>query len=144
MMVLRRRANWLSSYFLIEREEIAMKKEEIKKWFSDHKKEIAIGTAGVVTFALGLYVGKKCFSKTLEKVDVTPFVKTRRAIDRDIFTDLASEIEDLVLAEGVDEGLVEKVYTVAFPKGGDSRNGYYGVRKYVKVLVQDTCEDVEL
>ena len=60
-----------------------------------------------------------------------------RKVDEDIFTDLAPEIEELVLAEGVDEGLVQRVYPVKFPKYGDKCKETYTVRKYVKVLVQD-------
>lgn len=114
-------------------------------WVKDHKYGIAFGT-GIVIFVTGLIVNNKKnddlelnpFNSVPE--ELLPYEKTNRFIDEDIFTNIAPQIEDLVLEEGADEGYIDVTYDVAFPKFGDYRNGTYNVKKKVEVYVRDMCE----
>lgn len=82
---------------------------------------------------------KKKIKKTNNPSNVTPSINPNKKVDEDIFSDLAPEIEDLVLAEGVDEGVIERDFSVQFPKYGNGDTTYI-VKKHVKVIVQDMCE----
>lgn len=125
-------------------------KERVKKigrsyciFRKDHPVLVAV-VDGTLCFAGGVFIAKRFIEPHYVGLPETPedlkITEAMNNIDEAIFTDLAPEIEELVLEEGVDEGLIERFYTVPFFKGGDPANGTYDVTKYVKVLVQDTCE----
>ena len=59
-------------------------------------------------------------------------------IDEEIYSDLASNIEDAILEEGLDEWFDERNFTVKYPRFGDYSKGLYTAKKHVKVYVQDT------
>lgn len=124
------------------------RKQTFKEFCKEHKVEIIVGGIAIV----GAIVGFKMWSKKLDikgkkiadalKEAATNFPhETHRFVDEDIFTDLAPAIEEAVLEEGLDEDFFEKFYKVSYPLGGDPKNGFYDVKKYVKkyvkVLVQD-------
>ena len=121
-----------------------MNKQKIKEFRNEHNVEIIVGGIAIV----GAVVGLKVWSKKLDVKDkkIADAFKTaatnlphetHRFVDEDIFTDLAPAIEEAVLEEGLDEVLFEKFYKVSYPKFGDPKKGFYNVKKYVKVLVQD-------
>jgi len=113
----------------------------LKEFWDENKAEIVLGTALTViagaAFGVVLRDRKIHMEAAKGQKILDAFESTHRFVDEDIFTDLAPQIEDLVLTEGVDEGLIEKVYKVSYPLAGDPKNGFYDVKKYVKVLVQD-------
>lgn len=99
---------------------------------------VLVGMAdGLVFLAGGFYIAKRI--DTPQSSDNLKITKAIGDIDEAIFTDLAVEIENLVLEEGSDEGVIERFYTVPFLKNGDPAQGTYNVIKQVKVLVRDTC-----
>lgn len=120
--------------------------ENVGRWcketWAKHKEKIIVGGIMVGSFALGYAVnenGKPKLPSLPDHYDVPelPSVKSYRLIDEDIFTSLAPEIEDLVLEEGADEGLIDRTYEVEFPLKGSYSNGSYKVLKNVQVLVRD-------
>lgn len=124
-----------------------MNKQIIKEFWNKYKVEIVVGGIVIVGAVVGFKVwqkkldinGKKITDAIKEAATNLPH-ETHRIVDEDIFTDLAPAIEAAVLEEGLDEAMLQKVYKVAYPKGGDPKNGFYEVKKYVEVLIQDTCE----
>lgn len=115
-----------------------MKKEDIKKFFKEHKTEIVIGAiaaVGVVCAVIAAH-DDTAEHEPVKIPDEMPYPK-HDYIDEDIFTDLAPQIEDLVLTEGLDEGYIEKTYHVEWPKRGDVNEGIYEEVKKVTVHVVD-------
>ena len=120
-----------------------MKKEnKVKKFWDKNKGKIfavtgwlvALGTVTVVVVnSIGSDDGDEDLKE--EKVDI----KWNTDIDEDIFTNLAPQIEDMVLEEGLDEGYIEETYSVDYPKNGDSDESYT-VEKKVEVKVYDVTE----
>ena len=121
----------------------------VVEFYNNHEKQIKTGAIVIGSVAFGYVMckltGKSDIGKldwkdsdgTKEKKKYLPEENAVRAIDEDIFTDLACKIEDAVLEEGVDECHFDRTYTVPFPKGGDYRDGSYNVLKNVQVLVRD-------
>jgi hypothetical protein len=64
-------------------------------------------------------------------------------IDEEIYTDLASDIEDAVFKEGLDEWYDSRVFDVLYAKAGDPSKGTYTAKKEVTVNVRDItdCEE---
>ena len=120
------------------------RKQTFKEFCKEHKMEIIIGGIVIVGAVAGFKVwskkldikGKKIADALKEAATNLPH-ETHRFVDEDIFTNIAPAIEEAVLEEGLDEALFEKFYKVSYPLGGYPKNGFYNVKKYVKVLVQD-------
>ena len=120
------------------------RKQTFKEFCKEHKAEIIVGGIVIVGAVVGFKVwskkldikGKKIADALKETATNLPH-ETYRFVDEDIFTNIAPAIEEAVLEEGLDEALFEKFYKVSYPLGGDPKNGFYNVKKYVKVLVQD-------
>lgn len=101
------------------------KREKIKNFLKDHKWEIIVSILGATTGIIFLnrsLVKYKKESEELErqgkeilkvledcnrKAQIDPWT-TR--IDEEIFTDLAPEIEDMVLNKGLEKGWIERTY----------------------------------
>lgn len=64
-------------------------------------------------------------------------------IDEEIYADLAGDIEDAVLKEGLDEWFDSRVFDVLYAKYGDPSRGTYTTKKEVTVNVRDItdCEE---
>lgn len=131
-------------------------KEKLKKFYIKHKFEIWF--AGVMATLLGmscagLYIYKKgkdygisltehesegkAILEALQGAGIGLSALNANEIDDDIFTEIAPQIEGLLLEEGLDEGGIDKNYIIKFPKFGDAENGYYEVVKKLHVFVQD-------
>lgn len=121
-----------------------MDKEKIKKFWEKNKKKIIVGTAVVAGLVIAYKFGKKSSAKDVcdkildaAKETGDAFAESCKAIDKDIFTELAPEIEEAILEEGLDEYLIEKTYEVAYPLGGVAKNGFYKAVKKVRVMIND-------
>lgn len=104
--------------------------DKTKRWCKKHKKGIIIvgGTViGIYIFKKGIDVGRaRWITDTNCRVDeysnifsnpkfVGPDVVSEnliRAVDEDIFTDLAISIEDSVLSKAIDHEVIEKAYNL--------------------------------
>lgn len=119
-------------------------KEKIKKFWEDHKERVVIGGLTVSAFVLGYFISESRNHSTCEpsdeEVPELPSGLDAQLIDEDIFTSIAPQIETLVLEEGLDEGYIERTYTVEYPKNGNPDEGYYEVKKKVEVHVHDMTE----
>lgn len=118
-----------------------MKKEDIKKFVKDHKTEIIVGAVSVaiaVGAVFALHNNKS--SADLEPLKIPDEMPNpaHDHIDEDIFTDLAPQIEDAVLTEGLDEDYIEKTYYVEWPKGGGKEGTYEEVKKVIVHIVDIT------
>ena len=120
-----------------------MKKEnKVKKFWDKNKGKIFAVTGWLV--ALGtvtVVVVNSIGSDETEEVDNTDYdnAMNSKDVDEDIFTNLAPQIEDMVLTEGLDEGYIEETYSVDYPKNGDSDESYT-VDKKVEIKVYDVTE----
>jgi len=101
-----------------------------KEWCKKHKKAIIIvgGTVvGIVIFKKGIKYGRALYlTDTATRVDEITKVFTDpslvgtdivssdmiQAIDEDIFTDLAINIEDTVLSKAIEHTTIDKVYNL--------------------------------
>lgn len=99
-----------------EKKEKERKAERFKQFLRKHKWEI-IGTA--VGTVVGLKMLKRHSSKARKhEAEVIDIFKTSgsrlepwsKKIDEDIFTDLAPELEQMVLNAGVDKAWIERCY----------------------------------
>lgn len=92
--------------------------EKTKKFVDDHKKAIVIGgvtVAGVATVVIlkdKVTVKEMYYRKFFDnfKKSVAGMSEVHRKIDEQIFTDLAPEIEDMVLSEFVEDGYLDRTY----------------------------------
>lgn len=128
------------------------KENKLKTFWQKHKGKI-IGATAIVT-AVSLVVVKIVLTteETNSEIDeegkkiIDAFEEAHslysgnQAIDEDIFTNLAPNIEDAVLEEGLDEAYFEKNYSVEYPINGNPDEGYYTVNKKVTVSVNDITE----
>lgn len=99
------------------------KAEKVKKFFNEHRGEIAVGSAVVGMFALG-YLHSKTSVKVPEVVvkahELTPFEECSKMVDEDIFTNLAPWIEDWILSDTlIDSMTIHKDFPIEFQ--GDTR-----------------------
>lgn len=148
--------------YLTNKEAVEVIKNNTKAWFKRNWKKVAISA---LAFAgIGLAIAKaKSNNEDNEGEEILNILKNASAdideetldilknarshvpnsadIDEDIYTSLALEIEDAVLCEGLDEAYMDRTYTVKYPKGGDSDNGYYDVKKKVMVHVVDIGDE---
>ena len=117
---------------------------KIKKWFKEHPVASSCIIAGIGV--AGCIVAGVCVATVLREehdnyiIPMTPFGKIQREnfdIDEAIFTDVAPEIEEMLLADGVDEHYFNKTYSVKMPKNGDFANGFYEVLKQLEIKVTD-------
>ena len=102
---------------------MSKKAEKVKKFFNEHRGEIAVGSAVVGMFALG-YLHSKTSVKVPEvavKVpELTPFEQSSKMVDEDIFTNLAPWIEDWILSDKlIDSMTIHKDFPIEFE--GDTR-----------------------
>lgn len=102
---------------------MSKKAEKVKKFFNEHRGEIAVGSAVVGMFALGYL-----YSKTSVKVpevavkapELTQFEQSSKMVDEDIFTNLAPWIEDWILSDKlIDSMTIHKDFPIEFE--GDTR-----------------------
>lgn len=113
-----------------------MKIEDVKHVITEHKWEICAGTVLIIGSAfLGLHLTKRKTTgqAALKAVDTTLSLqdKCAREIDADIFTSLATEIENLVLDSKVDHAKLERYYDL----GADH------LFKYVEVKINQYAGD---
>lgn len=99
------------------------KKGAEKTWgfVKEHKVEIGL-TAVTTASGIGLFIlGKKLYAldtkhksfKSFNVPSVTDILpEFIRKIDEEIFTDLAPEIENFVISDGVEHAVVERSYTL--------------------------------
>ena len=119
-----------------------MKKEDIKKFVKEHKTGIIVGGLSVAAFVCAVIASHNNESSDdLEPLKIPDEMPNpaHDHIDEDIFTDLAPQIEDAVLTEGLDEDYIEKTYYVEWPKGGGNEGTYEEVKK-VMVHIVDVTE----
>lgn len=151
--------------YLTNEEAVDVIKNNAKEWFKRNWKKVAIGTLAFVGIGLAVAKAKsndsnnednegeeilnilKNASADIDK-ETLDILKNARShvpnsadIDENIYTSLALEIEDAVLCEGLDEAYMDRTYTVKYPKGGNSDNGYYDVKKKVMVHVVDIGDE---
>ncbi len=136
--------------YLTNEEAVEVIKNNTKSWFKRNWKKIVIGTLAFAGIGLAVAKSKSNDSTTedSEGEEILDILKSARShvpnsadIDEDIYTSLALEIEDAVLCEGLDEAYMDRTYTVKYPKGGNSDNGYYDVKKKVMVHVVDIGDE---
>ena len=94
------------------------KAEKVKKFFNEHRGEIAVGSAVVGMFALG-YLHSKTSVKVPEVAvkapELTPFEECSKMVDEDIFTNLAPWIEDWILSDKlIDSMTIHKDFPIEF------------------------------
>ena len=140
--------------YLTTKEALKVIKNNTKRWFKEHKEIILAGT---LTIAGAVFVG--CVAQACENaskknreheeegkeiLDVLNssgfHTKNNQLVDEIIFTDIAPQIEDLVLADGVDEGVIDTTFVVDYPLNGDFGKGVYNGKKNVHVVVRDAWE----
>lgn len=102
---------------------MSKKAEKVKKFFNEHRGEIAVGSAVVGMFALG-YLHSKTSVKvpevTVKAPELTPFEQSSKMVDEDIFTNLAPWIEDWILSDKlIDSMTIHKDFPIEFE--GDIR-----------------------
>ena len=121
-----------------------------KRWAEKNQALIVSGIIFIGGIIVTAITGKVCYERGLldgikksddDRIDALPSVHNARLIDEDIYTNIAPQIEDMVLTEGLDEGYIEEVYTVQYPKFGDYAKGTYDVLKKVTVNVYDVTDD---
>lgn len=122
------------------------KAEKVKKFFNEHRGEIAVGSAVVGMFALG-YLHSKTSVKVPEVAvkapELTPFEECSKKVDKDIFTNLAPTIEDAVLSEGIDGFYIDRDYPVEF-ESGDTRLRRVSVSvKDIGMYFVDNSQDLQ-
>ena len=123
-----------------------MNKETFKKWCKDHEVEIVLGTTLGTIVAAGIVIALKDrripVDTVIEKLDdgselitknLPEFYDTHKFVDQDIFTSVAPKLEDFVLNEGLDGGIIETIYEVKHP--ADNAEGFRKVLKHVVVQV---------
>ena len=117
--------------------------EEVKKNGKDFCKKnwpyvvIAGGAAiGIIAWGLAKKSGVKPSEVNNFLQPIEGGYRGNSWIDEDIFTDLAPQIEDALLEEGLDELFIERTYPVKFPKFGDFKNGTYTVDKNIQVHIR--------
>ena len=122
--------------YLTTKEALKVIKNNTKRWFKEHKEIILAGT---LTIAGAVFVG--CVAQACENAYSSGFQnKNNQLEDEIIFTDIAPQIEDLVLADGVDEGVIDTTFVVDYPLNGDFGKGVYNGKKNVHVVVRDAWE----
>lgn len=93
--------------------------ERTKKFVKDHKKAIIIGgvtvagVASVVILKDKVTAGNEMYYRKFFdnfKKAMADMSEVHRKIDEQIFTDLAPEIEDMVLSEFVEDGYLDRTY----------------------------------
>ncbi len=104
------------------------KVKSAKKFVKDHKVQFIVGGITVVAVVGGRYLIKthkmrKTFKKVDEKVmkDILDAVKKplsvgekiAKEVDEQLFTVLAPEIEEMVLSEFCEDGLIDQTYKLA-------------------------------
>lgn len=122
-----------------------MKKEDIKKFVKDHKTEIIVGGLSVAAFVCAAIAShdnessaeSSAVNEVLDRVS-----NNHSGIDEDIFTDLAPQIENLVLTKECDNGYIERTYHVEWPVCRiDEAGGYHESicegKKKVTVCITD-------
>ena len=128
-------------------------KEKMRKFWEEHKEQIVLGGVAVGGFLLGVlyenFRDSSCDislnrdSSEYEIPGEIPSSKNGRLIDEDIFTNIAPQIEAVILEEGLDEAYIDATYDVEYPKGGDYKNGTYTVKKKLDIYVRDMCDREE-
>ena len=136
-------------------------RKEIRQWWKRNKNKVIIG--GAIAGAIGGYIWSKKAGVTVDyDQEAADFVskymtkapevakklsKFEKAaneayskIDEKVFTDMAVELENMILEEGVDESLLEYTVTVPFAKFGDFSKGLYETTKKVQICVQDITD----
>lgn len=136
-------------------------RREIRQWWKKNKHKVIIG--GAIAGAIGGYIWSKktgisidrdqeaadFVSKYMTKAPevakkLSTFEKAANEayskIDEKVFTDMAVELENMILEEGVDESLLEYTVTVPFAKFGDFSKGLYETTKKVQIYVQDITD----
>lgn len=136
-------------------------RKEIRQWWKKNKHKVIIG--GAIAGAIGGYIWSKktgvavnydqeaadFVSKYMTKAPeatkkLSKFEKAAHEayskIDEKVFTDMAVELENMILEEGTDESLLEYTVTVPFAKFGDFSKGLYETTKKVQIYVQDITD----
>lgn len=83
--------------------------EKGKKVWNEHKEKIIVG--GIV-IGTGIIIYSK--SKNGNHVE-SNYESTHKFVDKDIFTNVALLVEDMLLEEGVNEGFIERKYNITWP-----------------------------
>ena len=137
--------------YLSKEEAIESLKGHAKNWLK--KNWIKLAFAGGIGTGLYILVHTQ---KELKKIDdecnkeaqiiidaltkPDKFSDACRIVDEDIFTRVAPEIEDAILCEGLDEYVMDKTYTIDYPRKGDSSNGFYSTNKNLHITITDITE----
>lgn len=122
---------------------------KIGRFCINHKEELLLGGAMLASFGFGVLYSKlhshQPKYQPLPNSDYDPYgnfdatPRCVKRIDEDVFTNVAIQIEDLLLDEGLDEGIINTDYEVEFFKFGDrtGNSGTYTVNKNLQVLIRD-------
>lgn len=136
-------------------------RKEIRQWWKKNKNKVII--CGAIAGAIGGYIWSKKTGVTVdydqEAADFVSKYMTKAPevakklstfekaaneayskIDEKVFTDMAVELENMILEEGTDESLLEYTVTVPFAKFGDFSKGLYETTKKVQIYVQDITD----
>lgn len=136
-------------------------RREIRQWWKKNRNKVIIG--GAIVGAIGGYIWSKKAGVTIdydqEAADFVSKYMTKAPevakklstfekvaneayskIDEKVFTDMAVELENMILEEGTDESLLEYTVTVPFAKFGDFSKGLYETTKKVQIYVQDITD----
>ena len=136
-------------------------RKEIRQWWKKNKNKGIIG--GAIAGGIGGYIWSKKTGVSIDRdQEAADFVskymtkapeaakklsKFEKAaneayskIDEKVFTDMAVELENMILEEGTDESLLEYTVTVPFAKFGDFSKGLYETTKKVQIYVQDITD----
>ena len=124
-------------------------KQEIKNWWEKNKEKVYIAGGITVAFCGAYFLFKHrstaepVIKQTMHQVGKVmtdaekECIKVRREIDKEIFTEVAPMLEDLILCpEGIDEYMFEKTYKVPHPKSEDFAKGLNEVSKRVTIRIE--------
>ena len=148
-----------------EKEEAPKKRNLLQKagdWYEEIKEEHPVAVVTVKTIVCATILGfiynkgkqagherivykdNPVDKEALHKREVLDQIDCNQSeIDEEIYSDLAGDIEDAVLKEGLDEWYDCRVFDVLYAKCGDPSKGTYTAKKEVTVNVRDVtdCEE---
>ena len=135
---------------------VAMK-IKMKNWWDAHKAGIITGAITVGSTVLMALIYGKGYSdgkrigmagrdiitgddnERCDGDNFFPNVRSSRAIDEDLYTNIIPQVESAIFTDGLDEAYITATYDVEYPtNGGNSTaDGFYTVTKELEINVRD-------